>query len=178
MAIIWMVLVIIYPQVIWTYLCCMTTLLSKTNGQQNATIIWQAMKKGLQICPSAFKCVREYTFFIAYTVLFRSLKIMILPLWTPISGLLWWYSFYKNILEDADGWSLLEIFRNPNIGHPHIFLLPQDRKRNPHLHSYRFPGTSHAEPMPTCFNPINHRKIARNKITLTLSFHRTYLQRQ
>ena len=157
MAILWMVLVINSRQVIWTYLCWMTTLLSKTNGRQNAMIIWQTMKKGLQICPSAFECVSEYTFFIAYTLLYMALKTMILPVWTPISGLLWWYSFYLKILEDAEGRSLLEIFRNPNTGHSHEFLLPQERKRNPHSHRYRFPGTSRAEPMPTCLSPINHR---------------------
>ena len=114
------------------------------------------MKKGLQIRPSAFECVREYTLFIAYTLLCMALKTMILPVWTPISGLLWCYSFYKNILEYSDRRSLLEIFRNPNTGHPHEFLLPQDRKRNPHSHRDCFPGTPRAEPMPTCFNPINH----------------------
>ena len=67
----------------------MTTLLSKTNEQQNDTIIWQTMKKGLQICPSAFKCVREYTLFIAYTILYMALKTIILPVWMLISGLLW-----------------------------------------------------------------------------------------
>ena len=85
------------------------------------------------------------------------LKTMILPVWTPISGLIWWYIFYKNIIEDADGRSRLEIFRNPNTEHPHEFLLPQERKRNPHSHRDRFPGTSRVEPMPTCFNLINHR---------------------
>ena len=95
MAILWMVLVINSTQVIWTYIFWMTTLLSKTNGRQNATIIWQTMKKGLQICPSALECVSKYTFFIAYTMLCMALKTMILPVWTPISGLLWWYSFYK-----------------------------------------------------------------------------------
>ena len=157
MAIIQMVLVINSPQVIWTYLCWMTTLLSKTNGQQNAAIILQTMKKGLQMCPSAFKCVSEYTLFVAYTLVCMDLTTRILPVWTPISGLIWWYSFYKNILEDADGKSLPEIFRNPNTGHPHKFLLPQERNRNPHSHRDRFPGTSRAEPMPTCFNPMNHR---------------------
>ena len=85
------------------------------------------------------------------------LKTMILPFWTTISVLIWWYSFYKNILEDADGRSLLEIFRNPNTEHTHEFLLPQERKINLHSHRDRFPGTSRAEPMPTCFNPIKHR---------------------
>ena len=77
------------------------------------------MKKGLQLCPSEFECVSKYTFFTAYTLLCMDLKAMILPVWTPISGLIWWYSFYKNILEDADGRSLLEIFRNPNAEHSH-----------------------------------------------------------
>ena len=95
MEILRMVLVINSPQVIWTYLCWMTTLLSKTNGQKNATIIWQTMKKGLQICPAALKCVSEYTFFISYTLLCMLLKTMILPVWTPMSGLIWWYSFIK-----------------------------------------------------------------------------------
>ena len=140
MAILRMVLVINSPQVIWTYLCWMTTFLSKTNGQQNATIIWQKMKKGLQICPSSFEFVSKYTLFIAYNMLCMALKTVILPVWTPVSGLLWWYSFYKNIPEDSDGRSLLEIFRNPNTGHPHEFLLPQDRKRNPQSHMHRFPG--------------------------------------
>ena len=99
MEILQMMLVINPPQVIWTYLCCMTTLLSKTNGQQNATIIWQTMKEGLQICPSVFECVSEYTFFIAYTLLCMLLKTMILPVWTPISGLILWYSFIKILLK-------------------------------------------------------------------------------
>ena len=84
------------------------------NGRQNATIICQTMNKGLQICPSAFEYVSKYTFFVAYTLLCMLLKTMILPVWKPIRGLIRWYSFYKNILEDADGHSLLEIFRNPN----------------------------------------------------------------
>ena len=62
------------------------------------------------------------------------LKTMILPVWTPISGLLWWFFFNKNILEDTDGRSLLEIFRNPNAEHTHELFLPQERKRNPHSH--------------------------------------------
>ena len=147
MAILRMMLVINPPQVIWTYLCWMATLPSKTNGQQNATIIWQKMKKGLQIFPSAFEFVSEYTFFIAYTMLCMALKTMILPVWTPISGLIWWYILYKNILEDANGRSLLEIFHNPNTEHPHEFLLPQEIKRNPHSHMDRFRGTSHTEAM-------------------------------
>ena len=133
MAILRMVLVINYPQVIWTYLCWMTTLRSKTNERQYATITWQTMKKGLQICPSEFVCVSEYTFFIAYTLLCMALKTIIIPVWMQISGLLWWYIFYKNMLDDADRQSLLEIFSNPNTGHPHEFILPQDRKLNPHL---------------------------------------------
>ena len=99
MAILRMMLFINSPQVIWTYLFWMTTLISKTIGRQNATIIWQKMKKGLQICPSEFECVSEYTFFTAYTLLCVALKKMILPVWTPISGLLWWYSFYKIFLK-------------------------------------------------------------------------------
>ena len=144
MAIIQMVLVNNSPQVIWTYLFWMTTLLSKKNRRQNATIIWQTMKKSLQICPSAFECVSEYTFFIAYTLLCMVLKTMILPVWTTTSGLIWWYSFYKNILEVADGRSLLEIFRNPNTGNSYELLLPQERKRNPHSHIDCFPGTPRA----------------------------------
>ena len=99
MEILQMVLVINSPPVIWTYLFWVTTLLSKTNGRQNATIIWQTTKKGLKICPSEFECVSEYTFFIAYTLLCMALKTMILPLWTPISGLIWWYSFIKIFLK-------------------------------------------------------------------------------
>ena len=165
-----MVLVINSPQVIWKYIFWMTTLLSKTNGRQNATIIWQSMKKGLQICPSAFGCVSEYTLFIAYTMLCMALKTVILPVWTPISGLLWWYSFYKNIPEDSDGRSLLEIFRNPNTGHPHEFLLPQDRKQNPNSHRDCFTGTSRAEPMPNCFNTINHSGSSMSKYSFFLRF--------
>ena len=115
------------------------------------------MKKGLQICSSAFECVSKYTFFITYTLLFMALKTMILPVWTPISGLIWWYSFYKNILEYDDERSLLEIFCNPNTEHTHECLLPQERKRNPHSYRDIFPGTSRTEPMPTCLILINHR---------------------
>ena len=86
----------------------------------------------------------------------------------PISGLLWWYIFYKHMLDNADGRSLLEIFRNPNTGYPHEFLLPQDRKRNPHSYMDRFPGTPRAEPMPTCFNPINHRENRRKQEYLNI----------
>ena len=52
--------------------------------------------------------------------------------------------FIKNILEYADGRSLLEIPRNPNTVHPHELILPQDRKRNPHSHIDCFPGTPRA----------------------------------
>ena len=99
MAILRMVLVINSPQVIWTYLCWMTPLQSKTNGRQYATIIWQKMKKVLQICPTSFEYVSKYTFFIAYTLLCMTLKTMILPVWIPISGLLWWYIFYNICLK-------------------------------------------------------------------------------
>ena len=99
MAILQMVLVINSPHVIWTYLCWMTTLLSKINGQQNSTKFWQTMKKGLQICPSASEGVGEYTLFIAYTLLCMALTTMILPAWKPISGLLWWYGFIKIFLK-------------------------------------------------------------------------------
>ena len=61
------------------------------------------MKKGLKICPSAFKYVSKYTLFMAYTLLCMALKTIILPVWMPISGLLWWYRFYKNMIDDANG---------------------------------------------------------------------------
>ena len=48
-------------------------------------------------------------------MLYMVLNTMILPVWIPMSGLLWWYRFYKNMLEDSDGRSLLEIFSNPNV---------------------------------------------------------------
>ena len=116
------------------------------------------MKKGLQICPSELKCVSNYIFFVAYTLLCIYLKTIILPVWMPISGLLWWYSFYKNMLEDANGQSLLGIFSNPNTIYPHEFFLPQDKKLNPHTYRDCFPGTPRTEPMATCFNLTNHRE--------------------
>ena len=67
------------------------------------------------------------------------------------------------MLEDADGQSLLEIFRNTNTRYPHEFLLPKYRKRNPHSLRDRFLGTPHAEPMPTCFNMTNHSGNHRKK---------------
>ena len=69
-------------------------------------------------------------------MLCMALKTIILPVWMPIGGLLCWYIFYKNILEDADGRSLLEIFRNPNTGHPHEFLLTQDKKNGTHTRTW------------------------------------------
>ena len=158
MAILRMVLVINSSQILWTYICWITNLLSNSNGKQYATITWQTMKKGSQLFPSAFECVSEYTLFIAFTMICMVLNTIILAMWMPISGLLWWYKFYKNVLDDADGRSLLDILNNPTTGYPHKFLLPHDRNRNPRLYRDRFPGRPLSEPMLTCFSPINHRE--------------------
>ena len=85
------------------------------------------------------------------------LKTIIFSVWMPISGLLWWYKYCKNVLDDADGQSLLDILNNPNTGYPHEFPLPQDRNRNPRPYRDRFPGRPRSEPIPTCFRPINNR---------------------
>ena len=178
MEILRMVLVINSPQVIWTYLCWMTTLLSKTNGRKNAMIIWQTMKKGLQICSSAFECVSKYTLFIEYTLLCMLLKTMILPVWMPINSLIWWYSFIK-------------IFLNmPMDAHPLKYsAIPI---RNIHMNSsfhknirktytrtgIAFQGHNAQNQFQIASIRSIPEEIERNKSTLTLNFHRTPSQRQ
>ena len=136
------------------------------------------MKKGLQIFPPASKCVSEYTFVIAYTMLCIALNKMILPVWTPISGWLWWYSFYKIFLkmpmdDHSLKYSAIPI-RDINMN----FSCHKTENKTHTRTGIAFQG-HHAQNQCQLASIWSiTEEIVRNKSTLTWHFHRTSLQRE
>ena len=58
----------------------------------------------------------------------------------PATGLLWWYKFYSNILDDLNGRSITAILKNPNTGN-----FPNSRKRHPRPFWKRFLGSPNSQ---------------------------------
>ena len=136
------------------------------------------MKKVLQICSSAFECVSKYTFFIAYTLLRMALKTMILPVWTPISGLIWWYSFIKIFLKMPMDDHSLKYSAIP-IQNIHMNSSCHKKERETHTRTWiAFQGHHAQNQCQLASIRSITEEIARNKSTSTLHFHRTLLQRQ
>ena len=136
------------------------------------------MKKGLQICPSAFECVSKYIFFISYNLLCMALKTIILPVWMPISGLLWWYRFLKIFLKMPMDNHSLKYSAIP-IGGIHMNSSCHKTENGTHTRTGIALQGHHTQNQCQLASIRSiTEKILRNKITSTLIFHNTHLQRQ
>lgn len=124
-----------------------------------------------------FVCAAEYVAMIAITLICTILKAVLQIAWLPIVGLLWWFNFYRNLINDPTGRSLFEILQHPesgyyryvsakqtkHLGKPSfkapLFPIENNRKkRHPRAFRKTFPGIKRTAPLPTCFLPINHRE--------------------
>ena len=88
-----------------------------------------------------------------FTLTYAILKTTLHAVWLPATGLLWWFKFYRNIIDDSNGRSIIAIFKNPNAGY-----FPDSRKRHPRPYRKRFPGSKRTAALPTCFLPVDHRE--------------------
>ena len=111
-------------------------------------------------------------------MLCMDLNTMILPVWMPISGLFWWYSFYKIFLKmPMDDHSL-----------KYSAIPIRDIHMNSSCHKTEnvtqtrtgiaFQGHHAQNQCQLASIRSITEEIVRNKSTSTLSFHRTHLQRQ
>ena len=71
----------------------------------------------------------------------------------PATGLLWWYKFYRNILDDLNGRSITAILKNPNTG-----IFPNSQKRHPRPFWRCFSGTKRLAVLPSCFLRVDFQE--------------------
>ena len=64
-----------------------------------------------------FECAAEYVAMIAITLICTILKAVLQIAWLPIVGLLWWFNFYRNLINDPSGRPLIEIIQHPESGY-------------------------------------------------------------
>ena len=154
-----MVLVLNSPTKLWMIISWLIHIFYKSTTQRFLVTTRQTTTQALWLGQTGFKCISEYTCFMVFTIICTLIKIALQCAWLLITGLLWWYRFYKNIIDDPSGRSITDIFRSPHKGYPPpLFPLPNSRKRHPRPFRKRFPGISRTTPMPSCFIPINHRE--------------------
>ena len=108
-----------------------------------------------------------------------ALKTMIIPVWTPISGLIWWYSFYKKY-----SWRCRWTITTWNIPQSQYgtstWIPPATRQKTKPTLAQGFLSrdiTSRTNANLLQSNQ-SHRKFVRNKNTSTLHFIRTPLKKQ
>ena len=178
LAILRMVLVLNSPPILWMSLSWFVHHLYKST-KQFLTITRQTITQVHRLGPFGFNCISEYSCFMICTIICSLLKIALQCAWLPITGLLWWFRFYKNIIDDPSGRPIMDIFglphkyypqqhinderkRHSSLGKerflPSLFPVPDSRKRHPRPFRKRFPGTPRSAPMPSCFLTINHRE--------------------
>jgi hypothetical protein len=109
-----MVLLINSPDLPWMLLCWFIRLPYKSTTIQIISTTTNKISQAARIGPSGYECISEYTCFVVFTAICFILKIVMQCAWLPITGLLWWYRFYRNIIDDASGRSIMDIFRSPN----------------------------------------------------------------
>ena len=132
MAILRMVLVLNSPFIIWSILIWIAYQFSiyKSKAQKFIVTSWQTIAHVSQHVPTAFECACEYIFFVIFTLICVMIKAVLNVTWLPITGLLWWYRFYRNLIDDANGRLIFAIFANPRSGFPHAHI---NEERKCHL---------------------------------------------
>ena len=85
----------------------------------------------------------QYIAFLVFTLICIPLKAALQMVWLPIIGLLWWFNFFRNLLDDPDGQTIMTIFKNPSTGFPQNHI-NEERKRHTEVH--RFHRKSNSEP--------------------------------
>ena len=106
------------------------------------------------------------------------LKTMILPVWTPISGLIWWYSFIKIFFKMPVEAHSLKYSAIP-IQNIHMNSSCHKNERETHTCTGIVFQGHHVQNQCQLSSILSiTEEIERNKSTLTLHFHRTPSQRQ
>ena len=115
-----MVLVINSPNIIWSILT--RTIYNFTNHNPKAqnfiATTWQMIIQVFQHGPFIFECASKYASMLIFTLMCLLINAALQMLWLPIVGLLWWFNFYKNLINNPTGWPLCEIWRSPDSGNP------------------------------------------------------------
>ena len=183
LAILRMVLVLNSPQDLWPMLSWLYQIYISTKSKLRSfiSITWQAISQVCRQGPTCFECVSEYAFMLVFTLMCTMLKAALQIVWLPVVGLLWWFNFYKNLINDPIGRPLHEIFNSPESGYDKsmdnkqpkqlvkrqkddkpVFMAPlfplknNSKRRHPRPFRRLFPGTKPSTCLPTCFLPINH----------------------
>ena len=90
----------------------------KSKAQNFIAITWQTISQVFWHGPTAFECASEYAFMLVFTLIGLVIKAALQMVWLPIVGLLWWFNFYKNLINDPTGRPLWEILQSPGSGYP------------------------------------------------------------
>ena len=106
-----MVLVLNSPSILWNIICWIVNIFQSLPIQQYGMITRQAITQVVEHSPFAFRCMSEYIFFIMFTLIYAILKTALHVVWLPATGLLWWFKFYCNTIDDANGRSILQSSR-------------------------------------------------------------------
>ena len=139
-----------------------------------------------------FECAAEYVTVIVITLICTILKAVLQIAWLPVVGLLWWFNFYRNLINDPHGQRLLEIFICPESGYYRyvgpkrpmhsvkrwkdsngiwhqqesllrFFPLENNKKRRqPRPFRKMFPGIKRYAPLPMCCLLTNHWENRKN----------------
>lgn len=188
MAILGMVLVLNSPNIIWSILIWIMNQFTKYKSKARKVIVttWQTTHQYSPHVPTAFECTSEYIFFVMFTLACIMIKATLDITWLPISGLIWWYRFYRNLVDDASGRSLLMIFTDPAHKLPQsrdltfkrwwanrygkcdgkcadefpapLFQRLDLRTMHPRYYMKSFPGTKRSSSIPSCATPVDYRE--------------------
>ena len=104
-----------------------------------------------------------------FTILCVCLKAVIHCAWLPFIGLLWWYRFTYNLINDLDGRTIYDIFEESSYSSDiYRQWLPSDPlfyKNSSPLNRYsrsikrQYPGIKHTTTIPASMTPFDHRRI-------------------
>ena len=138
-----MVLVLNSPPILWMIISWLIHIFHKSTTKQFLATTWQTITQALWLGDICHKCISEYSCFIVFTIICTLIKIALQCAWLPITGLLWWYRFLKNIIDDPSGRSIMDIFRTPYKGYPQQHI---NKERMRHSEVHRFYRKSTSEP--------------------------------
>ena len=163
-----MVLVLSSPTMMWSLLWWLIYLPYKQYAQQYVSNTWQNITKVYRHGPISFECISEYAFFIALTLLCTFIQIAVQLAWLPVVGLIWWYKLIHNLINDPDGRSIYDIFKQPadtqDIYDTSIPSVPHfSSSRHSRANRKRFPGIKRDVELPASLAQVDHRRANKTR---------------
>ena len=107
-----MVLVLLNPPLdtLWPLITGTITKIYKFPTKKKARKIQRSISTIIHDVPVYFEFLSEYAFFLIFTFVCMTIKFIIMIPWIPVSGLLWCYKFFRNIIYNPEIRPILQIF--------------------------------------------------------------------